>query len=66
MGQHPISKHITIAAVKPPNVHISREGKKDHKMPMSVKARLAARRVLVPSRKMQKVKERQKVGFPNA
>ena len=39
---------------------------KDHKMPMSVKARLAAQRVLVPSRKMQKVKERQKVGFPNA
>ena len=40
--------------------------KKTIKSLMSVKVRLAAQRVLVPNRKMQKAKERQKVGFPNA
>lgn len=40
--------------------------KKTIKSLMSVKVRLAAQQVLVPNRKMQKAKERQKVGFPNA
>lgn len=58
LGQHPISKHITTAAVKPANVHISWEGKKTIKSLMSVNVRLAAQS-FGTKQNNAKVKERQ-------